>query len=421
MIIIVGAGPAGMMAAVQAASHNAEVLLLEKNDCLGKKLRITGGGRCNLTCMTDNIEELIGGYPGNPAFLFSAFHQLDNLQLLDWFHAHGLATVVERGKRVFPAGQKALEVVLLFEKLLAQLKVKIRFKTKVTRILTEAGDVTGVDTAEGEIYKTRTLIFTPGGASYPLTGSNGEGYPVLRQAGHDIITPLPSLVPLQVEEVEDALALQGLSLRNVRAALFSGSKPLQDKFGEMLFTHYGVSGPIILFLSRAAVNALHQGAKKLTLALDLKPALSKEKLYARLERDFNAMPRKFLIHALKGLLPSSLIPVILKRSGLSPERKAQSLNQPEKHKLVDALKGFSFTVTSSRPLKEAEVTQGGVPVNQVNPRTMESLRLKGLYLAGEVLDVDGYIGGFNLQAAFSTGYVAGTCAAERQASFQYQD
>jgi predicted Rossmann fold flavoprotein len=411
MIVVIGAGPAGMMAAVQAASHKAEVILLEKNDCLGRKLSITGGGRCNLTSMADNIEELIRNYPGNASFLYSALHQFNHFDLLDFLHAHGMQTVVERGKRVFPLSQKALDVVLLFEKLLTKLGVKVVFKAKVKQILTKDNKVQGVKTADGKLYKTNKIIFAPGGASYPLTGSNGESYSILYMIGHTIITPLPSLVPLEVKELDDALALQGLSLRNVKVALFTGGKRLQEKFGEMLFTHFGVSGPVILYLSRVAVNALQGGVKEFKLKIDLKPALDKEKLCARLERDLKAAPLKYLSHALKNLLPSSLIPVVIRRSALTPERKARSLNYQEKQHLVETIKAFNFTITKARPLEEAEVTQGGVCVQEVNPRTMESLLVKGLYLAGEVLDVDGYIGGFNLQAAFSTGFVAGKNAA----------
>ncbi|MGE5454012.1 MAG: NAD(P)/FAD-dependent oxidoreductase [Methylocystaceae bacterium] len=408
-VLIVGAGAAGMMAARIAAEHGANVTLLEKKNRVGSKLNITGKGRCNITADVD-IDELIKGYPGNGRFLHSAFHEFSNSDLIRFFNQCGLATKTERGNRVFPVSDQAGDVVKVLHEKAKQVGVQVQTSTSVKALQIIEGAIMGVDTNEGEISADAVIVAT-GGLSYPGTGSTGDGYQWARQAGHHIIEPRPGLVPLLVRE-EWIGELQGLSLKNVKATAYTEvGKKINEDFGEMLFTHYGLSGPIILSMSHDIGAHLFKQKQTVQIRLDLKPALSEEKLDDRVQRDLAKFSRKLFKNSLGELLPAKMIPVMISRSGINPDKECHQITRSERLGLVQLLKNFNLTVTGTRPIAEAIVTAGGVDVKEVNPKTMASKLTKGLYFAGEVLDVDGYTGGYNLQAAFSTGYVAGKYAA----------
>lgn len=408
-VIVVGAGAAGLMAAGQAAMMGAEVLLLEKKEKPGRKIAISGKGRCNIT-NAENVGDFIQNYPGNGRFLHGILREFDNNRLREFFESYGVETKVERGGRVFPVSDDAEAVVRALIRFVNEFGVKLRTEQTVEDVLVKDGSIEGVRLSQGVTHRADAVILCPGGGSYPGTGSTGDGYRFAEKLGHKVITPRPSLVPLKTEEswVKD---LQGLALRNVEATLWAGSKKLNAEFGEMLFTHFGVSGPIILTLSRWAGEALMR-KEKVTLKLNLKPALSTEQLDQRLQRDFKKFANKQFKNALDELLPKSLIPVIIKLSKIPEERVVHQITREERKRLVQLLQELPLTVKETLPLAAAIVTAGGVDVKEIDPKTMSSKRVKGLYWAGEVVDVDGVTGGYNLQAAFAMGYRAGRAAAD---------
>ena len=405
-VIIIGGGAAGLLAGIAAATYGAEVTIIEKMRVPGKKMLITGKGRCNIT-NAGELQDIIKNLPGNGRFLNSALRLFSNDDIVCLLECNGLETKVERGNRVFPVSDKAKDVVDTLVKIYTDLGGKLITDCKVTEITVKDGVATGVKTTNGH-FTADKVILCAGGASYPGTGSDGGGAKLAAKVGHSIVPLKPSLVPLVSDYayVED---LQGLSLRNVRATLYGDGKKLTDDFGEMLFTHFGVSGPIILSLSNMAAEALSEGME-VELAIDLKPALSEEKLDARIQRDFTTYSRKQLVNGMKDLLPQRLIPVVCDMAYLDEEKFINQVSREERKRLVDTLKRFVVPITGTRPIAEAIVTAGGVSVKEINPKTMESKLINGLYFAGEVMDVDGYTGGFNLQAAFSSGYAAGVAA-----------
>ncbi|QGU00855.1 putative flavin-containing protein YtfP [Candidatus Syntrophocurvum alkaliphilum] len=404
-IIIVGAGPAGMMAAIKAAKTGANVILLEKKEKVGRKLRITGKGRCNITSALE-LPELIKGYPGNGRFLYSSLNEFSNKDLIEYFKDRGLKTKVERGARVFPESDNADDVVNTLLKDVINSGVTVLTAKTVTQILIKDDIARGVKTKEEDIAADAVIIAT-GGKSYPGTGSTGDGYRWAEQLGHNIINPRPGLVPLVTQE-KWIKELQGLTLKNIKAKSFDqqGEK-INEDFGEMLFTHFGISGPIILSMSREIALYIDKKNKNVQIIIDLKPALSEEKLDERIQREFLKNSRKQFKNSLDDLLPQKLIPVIIKLSKISSEKECNSISRNERKNLVYLLKNLSLTVIGTRSIEEAIVTAGGVDVKEINPKNLQSKKIKNLYFAGEVIDVDGYTGGFNLQAAFSTGYVAG--------------
>lgn len=403
-VIVIGAGPAGMMAAGKAAERGHDVLLLEKNDKVGKKLLISGKGRCNITNITD-IEGLIRNIPGNGNFLYSAFYNFSNEDLINFFNQYGLKTKVERGGRVFPVTDRAQDVVETLLGFVKEKGAKILLNAPVQQIKAYDGKVKSVVLKDGRELECQSAILATGGASYPGTGSTGDGYRIARELGHTIKEIKPSLVPLLAEE-EWVRELQGLTLKNVSIKLLSGNgKKIYEDFGEMLFTHFGVSGPIILSGSR---HILDYDYKNIKLVIDLKPALTEEVLDARIQRDFEKFSRKQFKNSLDELLPKKMIPVIVRLSGIAPEKPVNQITREERRGLVKLLKSLELNIVGSRPIREAIVTAGGVSVDEINPSTMESRIVKGLYFAGEVMDLDGYTGGFNLTIAFSTGYLAGS-------------
>lgn len=408
-VIVVGGGPAGMMAAAVAAEKGARVTLLEKKERAGKKLKLTGKGRCNLTSALD-MGNFMSGYAGNGRFLYSALNQFSNQDLINFFNKRGLATVIERGQRVFPASGRAEDVAgVLYQNMLDN-GVEVICRCQVQGVEIESSRVKGI-TIEGGVIPCDSIIIATGGMSYPGTGSTGDGYEWARAAGHRIIPPRPGLVPLVAKE-EWVKQLQGLSLKNVEATAYrlDGSR-INQEFGEMLFTHFGVSGPIILSMSRDIGEVLYRRQETIRLCIDLKPALSEEKLDERLQRDLETYSRRQFKNSLERLLPKKLIPIIVDLSGIDENKESHQVTRAERRNLLQLLKSLEITITATRPIAEAIVTAGGVDVKEINPKTMESKLIKGLYFAGEILDVDGYTGGFNLQAAFSTGYLAGKSAA----------
>ncbi|MBP2642907.1 MAG: hypothetical protein H6Q67_794 [Firmicutes bacterium] len=407
-IIVVGGGAAGLMAAYTAAAAGGQVTLLEKMPTVGRKLLITGKGRCNITNNCD-IATFIKNIPGNGQFLYSALHAFTNQDIISFFESWGVPVKTERGGRVFPVSDKARDVVEAFERALVANKVEIITGQPVTQIIQKEGKVTGVETKQG-VYEADAVILTTGGASYPGTGSSGDGYLMARTLGHTIIPLKPSLVPLEVAE-EWIGEVQGLALKNVSATVLYDGKRQANDFGEMLFTHFGVSGPIILSLSTVVSDFIQRKeSKEILLEINLKPALSPEQLDKRLQRDFTKFARKQVKNALNELLPSSLINPIIDLSHIDPDKPVHQITKSERGRFGWQLQHLTFTITGTRPLAEAIVTAGGVHTKEIHPGRMESKLVKGLYFAGEVVDIDGYTGGFNLQAAFSTGYVAGNAA-----------
>jgi predicted Rossmann fold flavoprotein len=407
-VIVVGAGAAGLMAAGQAAEQGAGTLLLEKMDRPGRKLRITGKGRCNLTNVAP-LAESIAHFGSNGHFLRPAFYQFFNTELLAFFKALGVPTVTERGGRVFPVSDQAQDVVDALVRWVGERGVTLRTGSPVERLPVEEEQVIGVKAA-GRVYHADAVIIATGGASYPATGSTGDGYRLAESVGHTIAPIRPALVPLETAG-DVAPRLQGLSLRNVTVQVWIDGRKEAEAFGEMLFTHFGVSGPIILSLSKLIVDALRQG-QRVSLAIDLKPALDHPKLDARLLRDLDAHGKRQFHTLLKGLLPSKLIPVCTDLTEISPYKIAHQITAQERKRLRVWLKDFRLEVTGHRSFAEAIVTAGGVDTREVDPHTMASRLAEGLYFAGEVLDVDADTGGYNLQAAFSTGWVAGRSAAQ---------
>ena len=409
-IIVVGGGAAGLLAGIAATELGAQVMILEKMRTPGRKMLITGKGRCNITNNCE-IAEIIRNLPGNGRFLNSALHRFSNDDMIYLLESHGLQTKVERGGRVFPVTDKAKDVVDTLLNIYREKGGKLLVDQTVSKILIEDGCVAGVVTNDGNKYTADAVIITTGGASYPGTGSDGNGFTLAKACGHTIITLKPSLVPLESDS-EYIKSLQGLSLRNVKASISCGETVLASEFGEMLFTHFGFSGPIILSLSKAVAEAFAAGNKDLDLIIDLKPALDVQKLDMRIQRDFANYLRKQLVNGMKDLLPGRLIPVVLDAAFLNPDKPINQISKEERSRLVYNLKNLSFPITGTRPLAEAIVTAGGVSTKEINPKTFESKIVKKLYFAGEVIDVDGYTGGYNLQAAFSSGYAAGYAAAQ---------
>jgi len=403
-VVVVGGGPAGMMAAAAAAEYGAGVCLLEPNERLGKKLNITGKGRCNVTnCCS--IEELLRNIPCNGRFLYSAFSQYDSADIMAFFEAQGVPLKTERGNRVFPVSDRSFDISGALERYLRQLGVSL-VRDRAQALLVRGGELRGAEGERGDYLAPRVIVAT-GGLSYPLTGSTGDGYRLAQSAGHTIVPPRGSLVPLQAK---GALCrqLQGLSLRNVALRVYEDQKKIYDDFGEMLFTHFGVSGPLIL---SASAHMRRFGQAEYRLEIDLKPALDEQALDRRLVSDFRRHSNSDFINALDELLPKKLIEPFVCLTGLDPRGKVHDLTREQRRRVLALLKALPVEIAGPRPVEEAIVTSGGVSVKEVNPSTMESKLLPGLYFAGEVLDVDGYTGGFNLQIAWSTGHLAGVSAA----------
>ena len=405
-VIVIGGGPAGMMAAITAKKAGHDVILLEKMRSVGRKLAITGKGRCNITNNIE-IEEFIKNIPGNGKFLYSAFTQYTNKDLINFMNEIGVKTKVERGERVFPISDDALEVV---NKLKAQIEyygIKLIVMSEVKEIITATKKVVGVRT-DKETYECDKVILATGGKSYPATGSTGDGYIIAKKLGHTCIEPKGSLVPLETYEHYD---LQGLSLKNISIVVKNENKKVYEDFGEMIFTHYGISGPVVLSASSHILRIkdleTKLNEKKITFEIDLKPALSEEKLELRIQRDFEKFTKKQFKNSLNDLLPSKMIPVVIKLSEIEEEKQVDQISKVEIRKLVQILKHFKVTIQKFRPVSEAIITAGGINIKEINSSTMESKIIEGLYFAGEIIDVDAYTGGFNLQIAFSTGYVAG--------------
>lgn len=403
-VVVIGGGAAGLMAAVIAGREGAKVTLLEKMNYVGKKMGITGKGRCNITNACD-MSDFIKNTPGNGKFLYGAYERFTNEDLLQLLHDAGLETKVERGGRVFPASDSALDVRNTFMKLMKHYGVDVHLEEPVKKLLVDDGVVTGVVT-DKETYHADAVVITTGGKSYPATGSTGDGYILAAQVGHKITDIRPSLVPIVTEEswVKD---LMGLSLRNVELSVVAKNKVQAKMFGEMMFTHFGITGPIVLSLSHT-VGKLMRKKNIGTIGLDinLKPALSPETLDKRLQKDFDLYSKKQLINGMKDLLPSRLIPLIIELAGIDPQKPINQISKEERQQIGYMLQHMPLTVKGLRPVEEAIVTAGGISLKEFNPKTMESKLVKGLYGAGEVLDIDAFTGGYNLQAAFSTGYVA---------------
>ncbi len=404
-VLVVGGGPAGMMAAIQAAKQGNTVTLLEQNEKLGKKLFITGKGRCNVTNDCD-VTELFDSVVSNKKFLYSAFYSFSNQDVKDFFEGQGLRLKVERGRRVFPASDKSSDVIKALGNALKKLEVKIRLRTRVDKVLTENDIVCGVRLSDGECLNADKVILATGGISYKSTGSDGSGLVMAEKLGHQVTKLRPGLVGMCTKEawVRD---MQGLTLKNVAVSIGKkqGKKPLYEDFGELLFTHYGVSGPMILSASSRLGDELEK--EDLYIKIDLKPALSKEQLDSRILRDFEERKNADLSNAMVHLLPKSMIPVMLHVCGLDPAKKVNEVTRGEREQLVKGMKEFPLTINGLRDIQEAIITRGGVTVKEVDPSTMESKIVKNLYLAGEMLDLDALTGGYNLQIAWSTGYLAG--------------
>ena len=410
-VLVIGGGPAGMMAAITAAENGNEVTILEKMPSFGKKLLITGKGRCNITSSL-YMSEFIKNTPGNGQFLYSAFQNYTNTDIIDFLKNQGLEVKEERGNRIFPVTDKSIDVLNCFKSKINELKIKKLFNTRVQKILVQNGEVLGVRT-EKEIIQTDKIILATGGKSYPLTGSTGDGYLIAKNIGHKVTEIRPSLVPLVIYEKNECKEMQGLSLRNVGIKIIDESKNklIYEDFGEMIFTHFGISGPTILSGSAHLVrykeidNLMKE--QKIKLQIDLKPALTEEQLDERILRDFKEFKNKQFKHALDKLLPQKMIPIVIEKTKINEEKRVNEITKEERRNLVKVLKKFELTIKDFRPVEEAIITSGGINIKEINPKTMESKLVKGLYFAGEIIDVDSYTGGFNLQIAYSTGYTAG--------------
>ena len=404
-VIVIGGGPAGMMAAYAAATCGHTVILLEKNEKLGKKLYITGKGRCNVTNSSD-MEVLFSQVMSNRKFLYSAFYAFDNQMVMDFIESHGTPLKVERGNRVFPVSDHSSDVIAACQRALKERKVTVQLHTEVNSLLMDElrSRVTGVRLSDGRQLMADAVIVATGGFSYQSTGSTGDGYRFAEGTGHRIVTPVPSLVPFETME-EWVPSLQGLSLRNTELTIFDGKKKLYKDFGEMLFTHFGVSGPMILSASAAIASSAFE--KELTMYLDLKPALDMEALDKRVQKDFEEAKNKAFKNAVIHLFPAKLIPVMIELSGIDPEKRVNEITREERRNFVMLIKKLPLTITGKRDFKEAIITKGGISVKDVDPSTMGSKKVEQLYFCGEVLDLDAMTGGYNLQIAWSTGYLAG--------------
>lgn len=425
-VIVIGGGPAGMFAAYFAAKNGHKVTLLEQNEKLGKKLYITGKGRCNITNASD-MEDLFANVCSNEKFLYSAFYSYTNDQVVDFFESYGLRTKVERGNRVFPVSDHSSDVIATLTKALKDVGVEVKLYTKVAKLITdtyhdENGEsviaekktgvllqkVNGVVLDDNTTMMADAVVLATGGISHPSTGATGDGYRFAEGLNHKIVEPSPSLVPFEVQE-SWVLEMQGLALKNVAITIEREGKKLYSDFGEMLFTHFGVSGPMILSASASIKPAYFKDfAHELKLKIDLKPALDREQLDKRILKDFEEAKNKQYKNSIQKLLPSKMIPIIIKLSGIDPDKQVNEITREERAKLVDLLKGLPMTIIGLRGWNEAIITKGGVSVKQVNPSTMESKLVRGLYFAGELLDLDAMTGGYNLQIAWSTGYLAGS-------------
>ena len=407
--IVIGGGAAGMMAALAAADGAWQVELLEKNEKLGKKIYITGKGRCNVTndCEPDTF---FANVVSNPKFLFSAYYTFDNSQVMQLLEENGCPLKIERGNRVFPVSDHSSDIIRTLQNSLLKKNVKISLHTEVKNLLIKDGAVCGVELSDGKKLTADAVVVATGGISYPSTGSTGDGYRMAKDSGHKITDIKPALVPFTVKE-SWPLSLQGLALKNVEVTLRDGKKEIYNGFGEMLFTHFGISGPLIL--SASSYYCKKYFGKEVQLSLDLKPALTAELLDKRILRDFEEKKNKQLKNALDGLLPSKMIPVIIQLSQIPTEKYVHDITREERQVLVDLLKNLPLTVTGTRPFTEAIITQGGISVKDINPSTMESKLIENLYFVGEVLDLDAMTGGFNLQIAWSTGYLAGMSIREK--------
>lgn len=404
-VAVIGGGAAGMLAAIAAAEHGHQVQLFEKNEKLGKKIYITGKGRCNVTNACDT-EELFAAVVHNPKFLYSSFYSFTNQDMMELVERNGCPLKTERGGRVFPVSDKSSDVIRALTVCLKNAGVQVRLYEEVDSVETRDGRVSGIRLKKTrEIVSADAVIVATGGLSYPSTGSTGDGYRFAEKTGHTVTDLSPALVPFETAEPVGR-DLQGLALKNIQAKILRGKKVLYEEFGEMLFTHFGVSGPVLLSASSYGAAQLKKGP--LTLSLDLKPALSEEQLDARILRDFEEQKNKQYKNSLSRLLPAKMIPVIVERSGIDPDKKINEITKEERRRIVQAVKDFRLTLTGLRGYKEAIITQGGISVREINPSTMESKLVKGLYFAGEVLDLDAVTGGYNLQIAWSTGHLAGS-------------
>lgn len=425
-VIVIGGGPAGMFAAYFAAKNGHKVILLEQNEKLGKKLYITGKGRCNITNASD-MEDLFANVCSNEKFLYSAFYSYTNDQVVEFFENYGLRTKVERGNRVFPVSDHSSDVIATLTRALKDVGVEVKLYTKVTKLITETyydekGETVVADKKSGTmkqvitgvVLEDKTMIYADnvvlatGGISYPSTGATGDGYRFAEGLNHKIVEPTPSLVPFEIQE-NWVTEMQGLALKNVAVTIEREGKKIYTDFGEMLFTHFGVSGPMILSASASIKPAFFRDFEhEMTLKIDLKPALDREQLDKRILKDFEEAKNKQYKNSIQKLLPSKMIPIIIKLSGIDPDKQVNEITKEERGRLVDLLKGLPMTIIGLRGWNEAIITKGGVSVKQVNPSTMESKLVKGLYFAGELLDLDAMTGGYNLQIAWSTGYLAGS-------------
>ncbi|HAP79836.1 MAG TPA: aminoacetone oxidase family FAD-binding enzyme [Ruminococcus sp.] len=400
-VIIIGGGASGAFASIISARMGRKVILFEKNERIGRKLRITGKGRCNLTNNCTN-DELMNNIPVNPRFLYSAFSSFSPQDTMDFFESLGVPLKTERGRRVFPVSDNANDIADALEKEMKKCGVKIIHET-VRHILTDDNICTGVITSSGKEYNAESVLIATGGKSYPATGSTGDGYTLASELGHTVTNICPSLVPLVIKE-KCCSEMMGLSLRNVCLSLFDYDKCIFSEQGEMLFTHFGVSGPLVLSAS-SHIRDMKSGRYR--ISIDLKPALNEQQLDKRIQRDFIENQNRDFINAVRNLLPAKMIPVAVRLSGIPADKKANSITKEERHKFAEIIRNFTLNVENFRPVEEAIITNGGIPVREINPKTMESRLVSGLFFAGEVIDVDAYTGGFNLQIAFSTAYSAG--------------
>lgn len=402
-IIVVGGGAAGMMAAISASHNGNDVTIIEHNEKLGKKVFITGKGRCNVTNAGDT-EDIINNIVTNKKFMYSALYTFSNYMLMDLLEKNGLKLKIERGNRVFPETDKSSDVISTLEKILKRNGVKIILRKHVDNIVVENNKITGVK-VNGAIIPCDKVILATGGISYKSTGSDGTGMEIAERNGHSINKCLPALVPLNIVE-KYTEQMQGVSLKNINIKIYDGKKEIYSAFGEMMFTHFGVTGPVILSASSLITKKLDEG-KKLTLEIDLKPALSDEQLDARILREFEKNINKAFKNSIDSMLPKKMINTIIEYSGISQDKKVNLISKEERKKLLDTFKRFRLTIDGTRDINEAIITQGGVNVKEINPSSMESKLIKDLYFAGEMIDIDAYTGGYNLQLAWSTGYLAG--------------
>ena len=411
-VVIIGGGPAGMIAAISSKENHPEdeVIILEKNNTLGKKLLITGKGRCNITSSL-NIDEFIKNIPGNGMFMFSALKNYTNEDIVNLLEKNGVQTKEERGNRVFPVSDKSRDVLEALERELKRLKVNIKLESEVKKV-NKIENIFYIDTNQEQI-KADKLIIATGGKSYPLTGSTGDGYLFAKWFGHTVTDIRPSLVTLEIDEIEECRMMQGLSLRNVEIKIkdIEKNKLIYEDFGEMLFTHFGISGPTILSSSAHLIRYKNVDEllknKKIKITIDLKPALTEEQLNLRILRDFEKEKNKEFKNSLFELLPRKMIDYVILKSKINPNKKVNEITKQERLNLVKLIKQIEFSIKGTRPIEEGIITSGGINIKEINPSTMESKLVKGLYFAGEIIDVDAYTGGFNLQIAYSTGYTAG--------------